>query len=270
MVEYVRIGARVLHGLPTFNSPSDPVDATTCASLEHEIDRWALKTTTRLTTAQEQLEPQERPNLFRFRKTNFNRAFVSVCQNQLKISLYKHAVFCARNTYGNPHFCQKAVSYSIDTIDVCSRLRRTSDVYEAYAVHFNLLVLSAVAVLYLAVRHAPQQLGCATQGLLRGFEILKASCVSGAASGRLVERVRALENVIMPLESIPLVRKETNFVQLDTRNQYVPRRAESWGFGDGNGEHEMVPSDWIAEFELSPMHIWADLPELDHSFSNEV
>jgi hypothetical protein len=243
------------------------VDASTCVSLEDEIDQWTLMTTKYFSSALEK-EPQKLSSLFR--KDNSHNAFVAVCQNQLKISLYKHALFCPKNISSDPRFCQKAGSNSIDTIEICSNLKNMTNIYEAYAVYYNFFVLSAVAVLYLTVRHAPQQLSFASHGLLKGFEILKTRCIVDAASARLCGRVRALENMTASLGGIPLGMKQAgNLLQWD-RNQYMPTPAESWEPTSENGEHEFDPNDWIAELELSPMPTWDPLPALGYSLSDLV
>ncbi len=71
--------------------------------------------------------------------------------------------------------------------------------YELQAVHYNFFVLSAVAVLYLAVRHGPLTFNNAASDIFRGLEILKTCSSSGMASERLCEKVQILENAMMSL-----------------------------------------------------------------------
>lgn len=67
--------------------------------------------------------------------------------------------------------------------------------YHLQAVHFNFFVLSAVAALYLAVRHAPLEFGDTPKEIFMGLDILRPYC----SSGRLYERVQALEKAMRRL-----------------------------------------------------------------------
>jgi len=135
----------------------------------------------------------------REQRVQFYETFITVCSNQLKINIYKHNVFSPNSIAQNPYFSHKAISCASDTIRVCSNLQKTSPMYKLQAVHYNFFVLSAVAVLYLAVRNAPMRFNNASWDILMGLEVLKTCCSSGMASQRIYEKVQALENAMTGL-----------------------------------------------------------------------
>ncbi|CZR61879.1 uncharacterized protein PAC_11776 [Phialocephala subalpina] len=201
LIEYVRIAARFVPRMPKLGSNYILMEPSTCISLDIETDKWALSTS------------MNRPlsyNLDHLDLTNsapgdqFNEAWVAVCKNQLKIGLYKHYLFSSDNVCQNPHLSHKAVSSASDTIRSCSELRRATPMYELQAVNFNFFVLSAVAALYLAVRHAPLQFSNAPRDIFTGLQILKACCTSGTGSEHLCQKVSTLENAMKRLGYDPL------------------------------------------------------------------
>lgn len=187
--------------MPKLGSSYILMEPSTCISLDIETDKWALSTS------------MNRPlsyNLDHLDFNNnapgdqFNEAWIVVCKNQLKIGLYKHYLFSSDNVCQNPHLSHKAVSSASDTIRSCSELRKATPMYEHQAVNFNFFVLSAVAALYLAVRHAPLQFCNAPRDIFTGLEILKACCTSGMGSERLCEKVSTLEIAMKKLGYDPL------------------------------------------------------------------
>jgi hypothetical protein len=154
-------------------------------SLDLEADQWALSTSMGYSS----VHHRHSPSYGREDKDQFLKSFITVCKNQLKIGLYKHALFSLESIAQNAYLSHKAVSTASETINSCDQLQKATKLYDLQAVHFNFFVLSAVAALYLAVRHAPRKFSNTPEDIFRGLEILRPYC----SSGRLHERVQALE-----------------------------------------------------------------------------
>lgn len=116
------------------------------------------------------------------------------------MALYKHNLFSLDTITQNTELSHKAVASASDTIQSCKKLQMTTTIYQLQAVHFNYFVLSAVAALYLAVRHAPLEFSASFKDIFTGLDILK----SYRTSGRLNDRVKALETAMMRLGYDPM------------------------------------------------------------------
>lgn len=161
-------------------------------SLDIEADQWALSTSIDYPFARER---DDSSHYKRAHMDEFHEAFVAVCRNQLKISLYKHNLFSPDSVRQNLFLSHKAVFSASHSIRTCRHLQTATAMYKPQAVHFNFFVLSAVAALYLAIKHAPLEFSYARRDIFTGLEIL-----TEMGSERLCEKVRTLENAIKRLE----------------------------------------------------------------------
>jgi hypothetical protein len=208
LIKYLRIAARFVPRMPKLGTKYLTMEPTTCTSLDIEADQWALST-----SINSILAPNHERNS-QFKRTDealFKNTLVTVCRNQLKISLYKHNLFSLESIAQNPEQSHKAVSTAAETIRSCKNLQATTAMYQLQAVHFNFFVLSAVAALYLAVRHAPLEFSNTPKDIFTGLEILKPYCISS----RLSKRVETLENAMKRLGYDPMgIGPQLNFKEL--------------------------------------------------------
>lgn len=262
LIKYIRLAARIVTGLPKFGSNSSFINQSTCTSLDIEIDEWALATTREL--SKWDLRPQD-PSTTSQRILR-QEAFIAVCRNQLKIALYKCNLFSPENIARNPNFAHSAVSYAIDTLQVCSHLERTTSIYGLQAAHYNFFVLSALAVVYLAVRHAPLQFSSAPQVFFMGLQILKGY----STSERLWERVQTLDNAMTKL----------GFQFLDTSPYSHPQQTdanesnaiEPWDGSQERDSRDIGLNYWIQEYGLfssfSSHGLHTIQPDIGHQVEN--
>jgi hypothetical protein len=186
LIKYVRIAARFVPTMPKLGASYIELEASTRTSIDIEADQWAISTS---------ISTSPNAHYTKADEAQFHKSFVTVCRNQLKIGLYKHILFSLPSIAQNTLLSHKAVFTASETIQSCFQLQKSTPMYHLQAVHFNFFVLSAVAVLYLAVRHAPLEFGDIPSEIFMGLEILRPYCTSG----RLRERVQALDKAMRRL-----------------------------------------------------------------------
>ncbi|OBT53965.1 hypothetical protein VE04_05796 [Pseudogymnoascus sp. 24MN13] len=262
LIKYIRLATRIVTGLPKFGSNSSFIDQSACASLDIEINQWALDTSTEFSRCETRPLGPSRTS----QKIRLQEVFIAVCRNQLKIALYKCNLFSPENIARNPNFAYSAVSYAVDTLQVFSRLERTTSIYELQAAHYNFFVLSALAVVYLAVRHAPLQFSSASQMFFTGIQILKAH----STSERLCERIQALNNAMTKLGF--------KFLDIDPEGHSQPtdtdesNAIELWDGSQERDSRSLDLSSWIPEYGLLssflPQSLHTTQPDIEHQVQN--
>ncbi|KAK4693428.1 hypothetical protein P7C71_g3980, partial [Lecanoromycetidae sp. Uapishka_2] len=96
----------------------------------------------------------------------------------------------------NRQYAQKVVNVAKDTIRVLSRLNDTSDIYSAQQVCFNYFLISALAVLFLAVAHAPVEFSQMVRDEFHmALDLVKGFSSMSPISKRLWKTIKGLKEV---------------------------------------------------------------------------
>ncbi|EMD91713.1 hypothetical protein COCC4DRAFT_160926 [Bipolaris maydis ATCC 48331] len=77
--------------------------------------------------------------------------------NQMRILIYRPVLHTATTIMENLEFAHVVVKVAKDTIRILTYLNQTSDIYRSQQITFNYFLVSALAVLFLAVAHAPAE-----------------------------------------------------------------------------------------------------------------
>jgi hypothetical protein len=83
------------------------------------------------------------------------RVIIYLRANQMRILIYRPVLHSVTSIMENRSRAQTVVDIARDTIRVVTRLNQTSDIYRSQQVCFNYFLVAALAVLFLAVSHAP-------------------------------------------------------------------------------------------------------------------
>ncbi|GKZ62757.1 hypothetical protein AnigIFM50267_010167 [Aspergillus niger] len=83
------------------------------------------------------------------------RVLLYLRMNQLRILIYRPVLHSAASIAEDKGHAQTVVDVAKDTIRVLTRLNQTSDIYRSQQITFNYFLVAALAVLFLAVCHAP-------------------------------------------------------------------------------------------------------------------
>ncbi|KAL4809165.1 fungal-specific transcription factor domain-containing protein [Aspergillus unguis] len=85
------------------------------------------------------------------------RILLYLRMNQLRILIYRPVLHSAASIAEDKGHAQTVLDVAKDTIRVLTRLNQTSDIYRTQQVTFNYFLVAALAVLFLAVCHAPAE-----------------------------------------------------------------------------------------------------------------
>jgi hypothetical protein len=77
--------------------------------------------------------------------------------NQLRILIYRPVLHSAASIAEDKGHAQTVVDVAKDTVRILTRLNQTSDIYRTQQITFNYFLVAALAVLFLAVCHAPNE-----------------------------------------------------------------------------------------------------------------
>ncbi|PKY01877.1 fungal-specific transcription factor domain protein [Aspergillus campestris IBT 28561] len=83
------------------------------------------------------------------------RVLLYLRMNQLRILIYRPVLHSAASIAEDKGHAQTVVDVAKDTVRVLTRLNQTSDIYRTQQITFNYFLVAALAVLFLAVCHAP-------------------------------------------------------------------------------------------------------------------
>ncbi|KAI9376501.1 fungal-specific transcription factor domain-containing protein [Aspergillus egyptiacus] len=85
------------------------------------------------------------------------RVLLYLRMNQLRILIYRPVLHSAASIAEDKGHAQTVVDVARDTIRILTRLNQTSDIYRTQQITFNYFLVAALAVLFLAVCHAPTE-----------------------------------------------------------------------------------------------------------------
>ncbi|KAE8376506.1 fungal-specific transcription factor domain-containing protein [Aspergillus bertholletiae] len=85
------------------------------------------------------------------------RVLLYLRMNQLRILIYRPVLHSAASISEDKGHAQTVVDVAKDTVRVLTRLNQTSDIYRTQQITFNYFLVAALAVLFLAVCHAPAE-----------------------------------------------------------------------------------------------------------------
>lgn len=85
------------------------------------------------------------------------RVLLYLRMNQLRILIYRPVLHSATSIFEDRGHAQTVVDIAKDTLRLLTRLNQTSDIYRTQQICFNYFLVAALAVLFLAVCHAPTE-----------------------------------------------------------------------------------------------------------------
>lgn len=116
--------------------------------------------------------------------------------NQMRVIIYRPVLMSATNIVENKHHAQTAVDVAKDTIKVLTRLNETSDIYRTQQVCFNYFLTSALAVLFLAVAHAPVEFSQQVRDeFYMALDLVKGFSINSYNSKRLWKAIKGIKEI---------------------------------------------------------------------------
>jgi hypothetical protein len=116
--------------------------------------------------------------------------------NHLRILIYRPVLHSATSIMQSMGYAQVVVDIAKDTIRVLVRLNETSDIYRTQQVLFNYFLVAALAVLFLAVSHAPLQFNRQVrEEFYMALDLVKGFSTKSYVSKRLWKMIRGLRKI---------------------------------------------------------------------------
>ena len=128
--------------------------------------------------------------------------------NQMRILIYRKVLHSATSIMENRDNAQTVVDVAKDSIRVLTRINQTSDIYRAQQQLYNYFLVSALAVLFLAVSHAPVEFNRQVRDeFYQALDLVKGFSTKSYLSKRLWKTVRGLREIGQKLGLISLSRQ---------------------------------------------------------------
>jgi hypothetical protein len=197
MVAYARLCSRVWEALPPYGSPLQTIPKETEDYLDFITSNWLLSIPQELQFRHPRLglAPKTQPRLLhRLRTLLYLRG------NHMRTLIHRHHVLTPENIKADMQAARLVVDIAKDSILVLVHLNETSDIYARQQSIYHYYLLSALAVLLLAVCHAPSMFAEASrESFISAVELVKGFSRHGTASRRLWKSIRGLLPVIKSL-----------------------------------------------------------------------
>lgn len=190
MVGYARLCSKLWDAIPPFGASCQSIPSDVVNDLDSSTQTWL-----------ESIPPHlqmRHPRAFYSTRSQPRvlhrlRALLYLRGNLTRISIYQHHLMSAATIRADLPRAKIAVDLAQDTVQVLVHLNATSDIYSRQQNAFNYFLLSAFAVISLAICHAPNLFaaGC-TQSFIDAIGLVRGFSRHSIASRRLWKSIRGL------------------------------------------------------------------------------
>jgi len=192
MISYSRISSKVWGSTNTFEGAGSEISKDNIGYLDYQIQQWHNSIPEGL---------RFDPKSFKDFNTHSRgqrrlQVILYLRTNQMRVMIYRPVLMSATNVVENRNYAQTAVDVAKDTIKVLSRLNETSDIYRTQQVCFNYFLTSALAVLFLAVAHAPVEFSRQVRDeFYMALDLIKGFSTKSYTSKRLWKAIKGIKEI---------------------------------------------------------------------------
>ncbi|KAH7000337.1 putative fungal-specific transcription factor [Ilyonectria destructans] len=190
MVGYGRVCSKLWDAIPPFGSHSQLIPEDTVISLDLSTQAWlqSIPPDLQLRHPRLGLAPRSQPRIM-----HRLRALLYLRGNHTRIFIYRHHLLSAASIAANLRSAWLVVDIAQDSIQVLVHLNSTTDIYSRQQNAFNYFLLSALAIIFLAVCHAPDVFtGPCRKSFLDAVELVRGFSRNSIVSRRLWNSIRGL------------------------------------------------------------------------------
>ena len=193
MIAYSRISSQVWRSTTKFEGPDTEINKDNIAFLDYQIEQWHNSIPESLRV--HQIDNAISNNPFS-RGQRRLQVILALRTNQMRVLIYRPVLLSATNIMENRGYAQIVVDVAKDTIKVLTRLNETTDIYRTQQVCFNYFLVSALAVLFLAVAHAPVEFSRQVRDeFYMALDLIKGFSTKSYISKRLWKMIKGLKEV---------------------------------------------------------------------------
>lgn len=190
MVGYARLSSKLWDAIPSFQSSPQQISEEIVTDLDHRAVDWLESIPPHLRLRHPRLglaPPSQPPVLHRLRALLYLRG------NHLRCLIHRHYLLSPSSIAGNMPKASLVVEIARDSIQVLVHLNSTTEIYSRQQNAFNYFLLSSLAIIFLAVCHAPEAFsGVCRNSFVEGVELVRTLSRRSVVSRRLWESIRGL------------------------------------------------------------------------------
>jgi hypothetical protein len=193
MVAYSQLGSKVWQRVANNDANRAPLSSEEMGYLDYQIIQWHRTLPDSLTY----IPPGSPLSESRLSRSDQRLRINMYCRmNQMRILIYRPVLHSATSISENMREAQQAVDVAKDTIRVVKRMDETTDLYRSQQVMFNYFLVQALAVLFLAVAHAPAQFSqqCRDEFYMV-LDLIRGMTAHSYVSKRLWKTIRGLKEI---------------------------------------------------------------------------
>ncbi|KAF2740003.1 hypothetical protein EJ04DRAFT_456614 [Polyplosphaeria fusca] len=193
MIGYSHIGSKVWRSIGNADASQNNMNKEDISFLDFQILNWhrSIPETLKYVHPESGREVDPPPRgIHRLQVALYLRA------NQMRILIYRPVLHSATCIMENVEPAHTVVKVAKDTIRILTYVNQTSDIYRTQQTMFNYFLISALAVLFLAVAHAPAEFSSQCRDeFYMALELVRGLSSNSYVSKRLWKTIRMLKEV---------------------------------------------------------------------------
>lgn len=193
MISYSRISSKVWRSVANSEVSDSEIKKDNIGYLDYQTLQWQ-------SSIPDSLRFYPSMNMTDLRAPNRGQRRLQVLlylrTNQMRILIYRPVLHSAMSIMENRGYAQAVVEVAKDSIRVLTRLNQTTDIYRIQQMCFNYFLVSALAVLFLAVSHAPVEFNRQVRDeFYMALDLVKGFSTKSYISKRLWKTIKGLKEV---------------------------------------------------------------------------
>lgn len=193
MVQYSAIGSRVWQRVANCDITQTTMSSDEIDYLDYQVVQWHRSIPEPLKYIPPGVTEGDQPSS----RTNHRlRILLYLRANQMRILIFRPVLHSATSISQNLEHAHRAVDVAKETIRILTVLNQTTDLYRTQQVMFNYFLISALAVLFLAVSHAPEQFSSRCRDeFYMALDLVRGMQTNSYVSKRLWKTIKGLKEV---------------------------------------------------------------------------
>ncbi|KAF1972880.1 hypothetical protein BU23DRAFT_534183 [Bimuria novae-zelandiae CBS 107.79] len=194
MISYSIIGSKVWRSVGNADSLQAPINHEDISFLDFQVLNWHRL----IPESMRFVHPESgrQVDLHIPRAVLRHQVVLYLRANQMRILIYRPVLHTATSITENLEFAKIVVKVAKDTIRTLTYINQTTDIYKAQQSMFNYFLTSALAVLFLAVAHAPTNFSTECRDeFYQALDLVRSFSSDSYVSKRLWKTIKMLKEV---------------------------------------------------------------------------
>ena len=192
MTGYSNIGSKVWQRVANFDATSK-LSSEETEYLDFQVVQWHRSIPEPLKYIPPGQTTGDRPES---RSNHRLRILLYLRGNQMRINIFRPILHSTSSIQENLNHAHMAVDVAKDTIHVLTAMNQTTDLYRTQQIMFNYFLVSALAVLFLAASHAPEQFsGTCRDEFYMALDLVRSMAPDSYVSKRLWKTIKGLKEI---------------------------------------------------------------------------